>query len=209
MTSDGEDVTAAAASDRFYMRAGFAVMAVVLAALFGWGGLAELQGAVVVQGMVKVEGNRKSIQHAEGGTIRDILVREGDRVQRGQVLIRLDETQPRAVYASLRAQIDMLETQKARLLAERDKAAAITFTAELLARRAEPMVVRLLDTQTNVFQSRKLAISGQKGILTQRILELKEQIRASTGQIASMRAQKALIAEELDGTRQLLSLIHI
>ena len=107
--------------------AGLSILAVFFVGLGGWAAYAPLNGAVVAPAVVKVEGNRKSIQHLDGGIVRELKVKEGDRVQAGQAVIVLDDTQARAEVVLLAQQYDVYRAQEARLLAERDRAATITF----------------------------------------------------------------------------------
>jgi multidrug efflux pump subunit AcrA (membrane-fusion protein) len=86
-------------------RLGLVVVLLFLGLAFGWGGFVPLDSAAVAPGFVSIDTNRKTIQHLEGGIVREILVRDGDRVAAGQVLIRLEETAPRAKIEQLEAQI--------------------------------------------------------------------------------------------------------
>ena len=82
--------------------------------------LAQLSGAIVATGSVKVDRNLKAIQHRDGGIVSEIAVREGDFVRQDQVLLRLDDVQTRAEMSIIRSQIDELIGRRARLVAERD-----------------------------------------------------------------------------------------
>src|SRR3954454_18473417 len=97
----------------------------------GWTAVAKLDSAVLASGVVAVESNRKTVQHLEGGIVRDLLVREGQRVTEGQVLFRLDPVAPLASFDLQRNQLDFLLAQEARLLAERDGKDQVAFPAEL------------------------------------------------------------------------------
>lgn len=100
--------------------AGLAFGVLLLAGAGGWAATAELTGAVIATGAVKVDRNLKSIQHRDGGIVSEIAVREGDFVEEGQVLLRLDDVQTRAELSIVRAQLAELSIKKARLMAERD-----------------------------------------------------------------------------------------
>lgn len=76
--------------------AGWAVLAFFFVGLGGWAAFTPLDSAAIAQGVVKVEGNRKTVQHLEGGIVRELRVREGDYVRADQVLIVLDDSQARA-----------------------------------------------------------------------------------------------------------------
>src|SRR6478672_11005625 len=78
---------------------------IIIAVFFGffgtWAAIAPLKGAVVGNGVVKVDGNRKSVQHLEGGIVKELRVKEGDKVAAGDVLLVLDDSQARAEHEVL------------------------------------------------------------------------------------------------------------
>src|SRR5882672_3021202 len=115
------------------MAAGFGVIAVFFFGMGGWAAYAPLNGAVVAPAVVKVEGNRKTIQHLDGGIVKELLVKEGNRVEIGQSLIVLEDTQARAAVDVLSQQFYVLRAQEARLLAERDGETAIAFPDDLIS----------------------------------------------------------------------------
>src|SRR5438270_5512155 len=112
--------------------AGYVVITATFVVLGGWSAFARLDSAITAQGVVSSETNRKTVQHLEGGIVREIDVREGQHVEAGQVLFRLDLTQPKAGYELQRNQLDSAVAQEARLIAERDEKEKIAFPAELL-----------------------------------------------------------------------------
>src|SRR5215472_16633566 len=87
--------------------AGFGVLAVFFFGLGGWAAFAPLNGAVVAPAVVKVEGNRKTIQHLDGGIVKELKVKEGDHVVAGDVVIALEDTQARAARDVLGRQYDL------------------------------------------------------------------------------------------------------
>ena len=118
--------------------AGYVVIVGTFLVLGGWSAFARLDSAITATGVVSAETNRKTVQHLEGGIVREIRVREGQHVQAGQVLFRLDLTQPKAGYELQRNQLDSAIAQEARLIAERDGQDQITFHQELLHRADDP-----------------------------------------------------------------------
>ena len=100
--------------------AGYVVIVGTFLVLGGWSAFARLDSAITATGVVSAETNRKTVQHLEGGIVREIRVREGQHVQAGEVLFRLDLTQPKAGYELQRNQLDSAIAQEARLIAERD-----------------------------------------------------------------------------------------
>jgi HlyD family type I secretion membrane fusion protein len=183
---------------------GLAVIALFFGGLGGWAAWAPLNGAVIGPAVVKVEGNRKTIQHLDGGIVKELRVREGDRVEAGQTVIVLDDTQPRATVTMLAQQHDAYRAQQARLLAERDEAEAIVFPADLVQRRDNAQVAGILGGETRQFAIRRAGLAGQISVLQQRIQQLEQQIRGAQAQEASQREQLALIREQLNDQRYLL-----
>ena len=98
---------------------GLGVLAAFFVGLGGWAAYAPLNGAAIAPAVIKVEGNRKTIQHLDGGIVKELLIKDGARVELGQTLIVLDETQTRAARDVLAQQFDVLRGEEARLLAER------------------------------------------------------------------------------------------
>ena len=181
---------------------------VIIALFFGgfgsWAALAPLESAAMAPGVVSVFSNRKTVQHLEGGIIEEILVREGDVVRSGQLLVRLDDTQTRATLERMRGRYAAVAALEARLLAERDGRETVEFAAELSAARADPNIAEVLDGQINIFKSRRTSLAGQIAILKQRIAQSGEEIAGLQGQIAAEDVQIELIAEDTEMVRQLL-----
>lgn len=103
-----------------YMALGLAVAVGLLGGLAAWGMTAELAGAVLAEGTVVVDGNVKKVQHQAGGIVGQILVKDGDRANVGDLLVRLDDTVTRANLAVITKQLDEISMRQARLKAERD-----------------------------------------------------------------------------------------
>ncbi|MDZ4842144.1 MAG: hypothetical protein SH859_08385 [Hyphomicrobium aestuarii] len=108
---------------RFFSRLAFASIAIVFGGFGAWSALAPLDSAAVASGRVSVEGDRKPIQHLEGGIIREILVRDAQIVEEGDVLFRLQPTQAQSTTETLKKQIDASMAMEARLMAESELAA--------------------------------------------------------------------------------------
>src|SRR3954470_8264311 len=95
------------------MIAGAWIMGIFFIGLGGWAAFAPLNSAAVATAVVKVEGNRKSVQHLEGGIVKERLVKEGDKVAADQVLVRLDDAQARGAVEIFSKQYDELTAQEA------------------------------------------------------------------------------------------------
>src|SRR5690606_33825328 len=106
---------------------GYAVIALTFGGLGGWAALANIDSGVVAPGVISVESKRQVVQHLEGGIIKEIKIREGQTVQEGDLLFRLDETSALANRVSVRHQLNAGLALEARLVAERDEAASIAF----------------------------------------------------------------------------------
>jgi len=183
--------------------AGAAIMAAFFLGLGGWAAFAPLNSAAVAPAVVKVEGNRKSVQHLEGGIVKELRVREGDKVATEQTLILLDDTQARAAVDVYSKQYDELTAQEARLIAERDGAAAVQFPQALIARRAEPDVAAIIAGQTNLFKSRRTTLTGTVDVLRKKISQTQEQIVGLEGQAAAYKRQLQSTHNENNGLRDL------
>jgi membrane fusion protein, epimerase transport system len=183
---------------------GVAVLAVFFLGFGGWAAYAPLNGAVIAPAVVKVEGNRKTIQHLDGGIVKELLVREGDRVKPGQIVLILEDMQARAGADVLAQQYDALRAQEARLVAERDGDEGITFSDELLERRNDPNVAKLLATEGRQFNVRRTGLEGQIAVLRQRIEQLREQVRGSEAQQIAGNESLAIITAELKDQNLLL-----
>ncbi len=178
------------------MLAGFAAV-LLFAGTFGlWGSLAPLSSAAIAPGVIKAEGSRRTVQHLEGGIVREILVRDGDRVQAGQVLARLDDVASTAEQATLRSQHMTLLAQQARLIAEHAGATEITWPAELL-QGTDPRVADAIAAQGALFISRRTAMDSQLRVLAERISQSDATINSARAQIKSQSEQLELLRREI------------
>jgi len=162
----------------------------------GWAAFAPLDSALVAPGVVVVESHRKTIQHLEGGIVKEILVHDGQQVKAGQTLIVLDDTQARVNLELLQDEADELTAQEARLNAERDGAAQIVFPPDLLARQSDPKVDEAIRVEEKTFQSRKDSLDQQIGVLTSRKGENERVIAGLKDEQTALETQIALIAQE-------------
>jgi HlyD family secretion protein len=179
-----------------------------LATLIGFGGgflawatLAPLAEAALAPGMIKVEGTRRTLQHLEGGLVREILVRDGDRVRQGQLVLRLDDVQSGATMLAARAQRAALLAQQARLAAELARAAEVRFPPDLLAPdagtgSADPRVAEAVAGQRLLFQARQASLDSQLAVLAHRRNQARASIASSQGQMEAAHRQLALLRQE-------------
>lgn len=190
---------------RPYILAGLLIVAVMFGGLGTWAALASLTGAVIAPGTVIVDSNRKTIQHLQGGSVAEIRVRDGDMVQAGDLLVRLDETQARARLSIVEARLDTLRARQDRLLAEQRGDKDITFSPELTSRPDGSKIAEIMSSQKAIFEARRLSIDGQVDIQNQRISQLREQIRGLYALRDSKGRQVAIIDDELKGLKELFA----
>ena len=186
------------------VRAGLLVIAIGTASLGAWAAFAPLSGAVIAPGFVKVDLNRKVVQHQEGGTVRAIRVRDGDRVQQGQELLVLEDVRIDAQFDLLRTQLDAERAKAARLEAERRYAAKPLFPAELL-KRSDDKVVETLARESGLFKARRDAIESQVALLQRQIVESREEAAALAMQLGAEERALKLQKEELAANERLLA----
>ncbi len=169
-----------------------------------WSIYAPLDSAVLSKGIVTVDKNRKTIQHFSGGIINEILVEEGSRVHKGQVLLRLDMTQTDSSLQMARTQYNSLLAQEARLIAERDNLDKIKFPQELLAQKDDEKIWEVMEGERKLFESRKKTGAGRVEILEQKIEQIKEEISALGAQKKSDQRQLELINQEVGSIKILV-----
>ena len=199
------EVTPALESIQRYMTVGLIMFGVVSFGIGGWATTSQLSGAVIGQGVVVVDSNVKKVQHATGGIVGELRVREGDRVNAGDILIRLDETQTLANATIVTKSLDELLARQARLETERDGGDQVSFPKALLDRTkdAKSDAGLAITAEAKLFDLRRQARSGQKAQLRERSAQLKEEIKGYTGQVEAKQKEVALIQQELEGVRSL------
>lgn len=204
MREDAEGQPLAVKTDsRPYILAGLAILAVMIGGFGTWAAVAPLSGALVAPGVVTVETNRKTVQHLEGGIVLELRAREGDVVQRNDVLIRLEDTRVKAQLAVIDGRLEVLMAREARLAAERDDADRIAFPEALRRRMSAPKVAEILRGQSEVFAARRSAFQGSISVLEQRAAQLREEIHGLQAQHAAKARQIEIIVKELRDLREL------
>jgi len=187
------------------LAAGAFLLIAFFAGFGGWAALAPLSSATVAEGVIRVETHRKTVQHLEGGIVREILINEGDKVTAGQVLMRLDKTQSGTTVSVLQDQQDALLALQARLEAERDGLDAIQFPPELSARQSDPKVATVVGGQQKIFDTRRQSLRAQLGIVSQRVEQLGSEIAGHKAQLVSANEQIQLTQEEIATVTDLLN----
>ena len=168
------------------------------AVFLAWAFLAPIDAGVTVPGTVSVLGNRKAIQHPTGGVVQEVLVHEGDEVQQGQVLLRINPLKSEAEMTGVELQYINLLASEARLKAERDGAKTIQWGEELGKHfeANDPRVAEAQKLQQQLFESRKAEFTSQ-------VSSLQEQISGLTVVLSSRKLQQRSLDEEMTSTRKL------
>jgi HlyD family secretion protein len=187
------------------LRLGLIATFILVFGFGGWSAFASISGAVVAPGRLKVETNQQVVQHPDGGVVAELLVEEGDRVEAGQVLIRLDDTLPRAELAIVEGQLFEALARIGRLEAEQTGAEAIAFDPELMTEAGtNPDVARLVEGQRSLFQARRDTAERETEQLRERQEQIGEEIAGAEAQKESLRIQLGFIESELKDQRGLL-----
>lgn len=184
------------------IRGGLIVVGLMFATLALWAFL-SISGAVMAIGIVRVENNSKDLRRLEGGTVRQILVREGQLVKKGQVLLRFDDTQSKAVVDVFQNSVDSARANIARFQAEAANASTVTFPAELTNRAADPRVATLMETQRALFATRMMLYRSQAEVLGSQAQQLTTQLSGLRIQAQSIDDQAVLVQQELRDIREL------
>jgi HlyD family secretion protein len=182
---------------------GLAITVLLIGGVGGWAATSRLAGAVIAPGTVVVGSNVKKVQHPTGGVVGQILVKDGDEVDAGQIVLRLDDTVTRSTLGVVRSQLDEFTAREARLAAERDDATAIVFPPYLTAAREESSVTMAIAGEKKLFESRRAARAGQRSQFLERTSQLNEEIRGLSAQLEAKESELALVAKELIGVASL------
>jgi len=180
----------------------------IVGCIFGfgiWANAAPIKGAIVASGVFVATGENKIVQHFEGGVIKEIKVREGDRVTPGQPLVVLDDVAPRAELRRLELRFARLKAMEARFLAEMNWTEDIAMPENLTRQRDDdPDIAAIVDAQSLTFQARRNTLVSEIATLEDGINALRERISGSEVQYQSVKDQLALIEEELADKSALL-----
>lgn len=178
----------------------------VLVGGFGtWAAMSNIAGAIIASGRIEVDRNRQIVQHPDGGVVEEILVDEGDTVEVGQTLLRLDSNLLRSQLIITEGQLFELMARRGRLEAERDELPDITFDPELLEiAENQPDVQELIAGQERLFAARKESVKGEIEQLDKRRSQIRNQIEGINAQQDSLDIQLDLIQQELSNQQTLL-----
>ena len=186
-----------------YIRLGWWIVIGGLGSFIVWASLAPLDKGVPLTGTVAVASSKKAIQHETGGTVEAILVKEGDVVKAGDVLVRMNNVQAGADAETARVQYIAARTMQARLEAERDGKNGVALPKEFANEKMDSRVLENIALQKQISSSRQAAISSELSAIDENIAGLISQMEGLEESVASKREQKALITEQLVGMRDL------
>ena len=180
-------------------------LAVGLGGFLLWAALAPLDEGVPSTGTVSIDTKRKAVQHLSGGIVKEVLVREGDQVKEGQVLLRLDDAVARASYETVRQRYLGFRAMEGRLIAENTDRAAIEFHRDVQLASSDPMIQQQMQTQNQLFSSRRAALQADLKAIEESIQGQLAQMQAYKDMLVHKKTQQALLDEELQHTRGLVA----
>lgn len=182
------------------------VALLILVGGFGtWAATTNISGAIVASGQIQVERNRQVVQHPDGGVVQEILVDEGDTVEEGQVLVKLDPTLLQSELNIVEGQYFELVARRARLQAERDNADELTFDETLIkVAEYDDEVEDLIEGQRNLFFARLDSLHQESDQLAKRRDQIVNQVEGIDAQQTALKSQLALIEKELTDQQSLL-----
>src|SRR5689334_10835049 len=184
---------------------GSLLVSVFVVGFGAWSAYAPLESAAQGPGTIESESSRKTVQHLEGGIIGQILVKDGDQVSAGQVLLRLDDTKARTSLEALQGQLWDAKAREARLIAERDGQPKIVFPESLTSQAASnPAIALVIAGQQKIFETRRSLQTSKIDVIKQRINQVREEILGYKAQEAAAHKRVALAQEEMSGIKILL-----
>jgi len=198
-----EEPRASDAAAKYFLM-GLFIVGVFFGGFGTWAVTAPLNSAVVAQGVVKIEGNRKSVQHLEGGIVKELRVKEGSVVRAGDIVIVLDDSQARAEYEVYTKQYIVLRASEVRLLAELGGNNALLMPLDLAAHKSDPYFHDIWTGQIKQFEARRGAIEGQRSVIRERISQLESQIDGATGQVKWFTEQLTSVQKEAESIAPLV-----
>lgn len=185
-------------------RAALLLLVIGFGGLLFWAAITPIERAVVARGSLVAEGRRKSMVLSEPGILQELLVREGQRVQAGEVLLRLDPTTAEANSIQYRAQVHTLTTRVARLRAEQQDQRNFDVSADIVeAARADAALAALLNTEVRLFNARWEAFDSNLRVYERRVAVPREQLQAAGAQRSAAAARASSVQADLQGLRPL------
>ncbi|MBY0454652.1 MAG: HlyD family type I secretion periplasmic adaptor subunit [Burkholderiaceae bacterium] len=185
-------------------RVGLWALAIGFGGFLLWAGLAPLDEGVPAQGTVAIDTKRKSVQHLNGGIIKEVLVGEGDEVKEGQLLIKLDSAVARSNYESVRQSYLGLRAMQGRLVAEKSGQGSIVFHPDLQAAASDPLIRQQMQNQEQLFMTRRSLLRSDLQSIEENIQGQEGSLQAYSSMLENRTSQQRLINEELSNLRGLV-----
>ncbi|MES2072361.1 MAG: HlyD family type I secretion periplasmic adaptor subunit [Pseudomonadota bacterium] len=186
-----------------HSRLGWIIVLLGVGGFLLWASFAPLDKGVPVSGTVAVATSRKAVQHQAGGTVDEILVKEGDIVKAGQVLVKMNSVTAKSVAEIAHVQLDTARATEARLLAERDGLHSVTFPKALEARKSDPRIANNITSQQQLFSARQNSLKNELGAFEENITGLKSNLQGLEESMLGKKQQLVFLKEQLDGMRDL------
>ncbi|MGI4846988.1 MAG: HlyD family type I secretion periplasmic adaptor subunit [Janthinobacterium lividum] len=189
---------------RGLMRGGLLVLALGLVPVAAWMVLAPLSSAVVAQAYVKVDLNRRPVQHMEGGIVRSVLVRDGEHVKQGQTMLVLGDVSVDADRNRINYRVMTERASMARLDAEQSMAASLMFPPEVLASaQQDSRLMEQLDKERGLFASRRAAVQEKVSMLRVQRNKIRQEVVSLQAQIVQAQQSMTFQNNDLERNRRL------
>ncbi|KQQ27237.1 hemolysin secretion protein D [Methylobacterium sp. Leaf123] len=198
-----EDGAASPIAWQRYAIAGYALIIAAFGVAGAWAANVRLDRAVVSTGVIVAESSRKVVQHFEGGMVQAVLVKDGQTVRSGDVLLRIDPVQSQASADLFRNQLDAALVLEARLRAEQAQSDDLQLPADIAARRNEPVLARMIGDQAGQLAERRTTLKGQLALIEAKVTQLRTEISGLAVEKSSVEQQVGFIRQELEGLRSL------
>lgn len=199
----GNNIEQSQTDERRFTRLGWLVIGFGLAGFFLWASLAPLDKGVASPGSVTVSGNRKTIQSPAGGIVRNIAVKEGEKVKAGEVLVQMSQVQAQAQVDSLQDQYYTTLATAGRLLAERDNLSKIRFSPVFDTLKDSPRVAEIIALQVQLFYSRQQALRSEIDGFRQSSDGIRFQLKGLQDSRINKQIQLSSIREQMSSMKQL------
>ena len=180
------------------------VVVVLFGGMLAWGSIAPISGAVVASGVIKIDTNRKTVQHFEGGIIREILVREGEEVTAGQPLILLEDTDSSADLNILTDALHGQLVKEARLTAEASLAEEVQFPPELVANTSEKTKT-LIRNELALFTAKRKSLTDTIRLIENEIVNAQDAVKSLEGRIAAGQSGLDIVKEQLTAGEKMMA----
>lgn len=185
---------------------GFAAVFLLVGGLGAWSLGVRIAGAVVATGVVQVETERQVVQHPEGGVVGEILARDGDPVEAGDVLVRLDGTFMASELALVEQQLLEIFARRVRLRAERDGAEVLDFGAlPDFGLNDRTVIDEQIEGQRALFNARRASLVQEQRQMDQQQRQIERQIDGTQAQLSALERQMTLIESELENVQSLFN----